>query len=41
MFITTFCNDTIIEDRFTFWDSVYGIDMSCMKSWVFAEPFIE
>ena len=41
MFITSFCSDEIYRQRFDFWNDIYGVDMSCIKGWVFAEPLIE
>lgn len=41
MFIASFSSDEIQKDRFDFWDSVYGVDMSCIKPWAFGEPLIE
>ncbi|EAS00376.1 arginine N-methyltransferase (macronuclear) [Tetrahymena thermophila SB210] len=41
MFISSFCNDEIYNQRFDFWDKVYGVDMSCMKQWVYKEPLVD
>lgn len=41
MFMATIEDEEYFEEKINFWDSVYGVDMSCIKKWSLKEPLVE
>lgn len=41
LYISTIEDQEYMEDKFSFWDNVYGVDMKCIKQWAQKEPLVE
>jgi len=41
IYLAAFEDEEYRSSKLQFWDDVYGVDMSCIKSWVLKEPFVD
>ena len=41
LYMTTIEDEEYMNEKFSFWDNVYGADMSCIKKWAQKEPLVE
>lgn len=41
IYMATIEDEEYMQDKFSFWENVYGVDMSCIKKWAQREPLVE
>jgi len=41
LYINTIEDSEYKEEKFGFWDNVYGVKMSCIKKWALKEPLVD
>ena len=41
LFLATIEDEEYAEEKFNFWDNVYGVKMDCIKKWALKEPLVE
>ena len=41
MFVATIEDEEYKEEKINFWDSVYNVNMNCIKRWALMEPLVD